>query len=387
MFLIRTGVKRKIMKKRVLAFVLAVSVMSTGIPVFAKEGTTSTTEESDVIIKMDDSEIKTKEDTTTKSSTSKNSTSKEEDFVYAKVTYKGIDYAINKSDYDSFIGELQEIGTKKEFFYPTTKVVEDFGNSVSVEEEEDVYIPYLYKDTGYPFEEWPDYVWADYNNFKQTFKPTEWQSIILQYYTLQEYYAYYMGFGYYIDEAAVKQRYEAEQKVKTKSQVKVKTSTSVVEVQEDYATVTVQFNLDSMYEKKQDYCVTASKYSDLKALLSNYNKYEDNKTSVDDPNVYVEGSYHIEIGTMDEYMSSYTIKDKEKVSKIVSFLKKNKIDEEKADEDCYKVRIRTKIDSKNIEKVFIISSPAFMKLVENYLGSTEVNIEEMGKIVADEAKG
>lgn len=372
------------MKKRVLAFALAISVMSASIPVFAKEGANSVSEKTDSSVKMEDSEIETEEKT--KSSTAKNSVSEEEDFVYAKVTYKGTTYAINKSDYDSFINELQDIGTKKEFFYPTTTVVEEPGSAVE-NEEEDVYIPYLYKDTGYPFDEWPDYVWADYNNFKQTFKPTEWQSIILQYYTLQEYYAYYMGFGYYIDEAAVKQRYEAEQKVKTKSQVKVKTSTSVVEVQEDYATVTVQFNLDSMYEKKQDYCVTASKYSDLKALLSNYNKYEDNKTSVDDPNVYVEGSYHIEIGTMDEYMSSYTIKDKEKVSKIVSFLKKNKIDEEKADEDCYKVRIRTKIDSKNIEKVFIISSPAFMKLVENYLGSTEVNIEEMGKIVADEAKG
>ena len=182
------------MKKRVLAFALAISVMSASIPVFAKEGANSVSEKTDSSVKREDSEIETEEKT--KSSTAKNSVSEEEDFVYAKVTYKGTTYAINKSDYDSFINELQDFGTKKEFFYPTTTVVEEPGSAVE-NEEEDVYIPYLYKDTGYPFNEWPDYVWADYNNFKQTFKPTEWQSIILQYYTLQEYYAYYMGFGWY----------------------------------------------------------------------------------------------------------------------------------------------------------------------------------------------
>lgn len=296
------------------------------------------------------------------------------DYVYAKVVYNTDEYAIPRSKYGSFLKGLQEIGTKEEYFSPTVVFVEEEKNEKSQWEK----APYSY-------ENWNQERWDAYNAFAATFVPDEWQKTILDYYSLSELYAYYMGYDYYIDEFALKQYVETGYLPSEKEEEELE------EKAESYAKIVIQYDLDSMYDKNETYCVTVDYVEELNKLLGEYDVFDEDKADIVDPNSYVPGKYQFEVGTMDEYISTYEGISKKDAQTIVSFIKKNEIPKEEAMSTDYMVRIRTKNGTKNVEKKYVIASSTFMTLVSKYLDQY-ANHDIIAPItpnyvVADDAKG
>lgn len=294
------------------------------------------------------------------------------DYVYAKAVYNTEEYAIPRSKYGSFLKGLQEIGTKEEYFSPTVVFIEEKKEKSQWEK-----IPYSY-------ENWDQERWDAYNAFAATFVPDEWQKTILNYYSLSELYAYYMGYDYYIDEFALKQYVETGYLPGEKEEEELK------EKAESYAKVVVQYDLDSMYDKEETYCITADYVDELNKLLGVYDVFDEEKADIVDPNSYAPGKYQFEVGTMSEYISTYEGISKKDAQTIVSFIKKNEIPKEEAMSTDYMVRVRTKNGTKNVEKKYVISSSTFMTLVSKYLdqyANHDIITPITNYVVADDAKG
>lgn len=295
------------------------------------------------------------------------------DYIYARADYGADSYAVGRKAYGSFLKRLNGIGTTEEFFSPSMIVKED-GEAV----KEDV----LVKDTSTPWNDWSDEQWDEYIGWVRDFIPDAWQETLLKYYSEQEIFAYYMGYGYTIDEWAVKEQAlidEAKENGTYEPEMTVS--------EEPYEKVIVTYDLDSMYEKTVTYCITEDKIPELDKLLSDFGEFDEKTADITDPNTFLLNRYHFEIGSMDEYITSYRKVEAADAKKAVAYLNKNKLPADDADEDSYKVRVRTKNNKKNAEKIYTISHDAFITLISKYLGTNSDRREEYHNYVADDAKG
>lgn len=309
------------------------------------------------------------------------------DFIYAKIEYDNNTYTIMRSEYGTFLKELQNIGTPEEYFVPTVAIIVD--EEAEAKKKESMW----QKDTSNPFAEWTGEQWDAYSEFAQTFYPDEWQKTLLEYYTLPEIYAYYMGLGYYIDEWALKNKIEYEAAHKEVDEVATK------QVEELYKTITIKYDLDSMYNKELKYCIAYASLSDFEILLTNYDLFNEEKANILDPNTYKNDEYNFEAGTLDRYVTTYESVSKDDAKAIVSYIQKkqvleNSIPENADPSDYYKIRVRTKNGTKLIEKVYIIPSNAFLELVSKYFSKYSNDLSSKNAVSVsyiqdffDDAKG
>lgn len=295
------------------------------------------------------------------------------DYVFARVDYGSDSYAVKRTEYGIFLKELQQIGTREELFLPIMLI--------SAEEEKEEPSGWI-KDNSTPWLYWTEEQNKEYETFAASFAPDGWQTKMLEYYTLQEIFAYYMGYGYSIDESALRKQAEIDRaKEEQKEEIQVNISEG------DYEKVMVYYNLDSMYDKSETYCVTQASKDDLEKLLSRYDAFSDEESNISDPNTFISGKYHFEIGTAEEYITSYEKVGKEDAKAAVAFINKNKVLNTNLAAGCYMVRVRSKTSGKNVEKIYMISPDTFLELITDYLGTNSDYTGETAFSIADDAKG
>lgn len=333
------------------------------------------------------------------------------DFIFAKVFYDEKEYAVSRSEYGSFLKNLYEIGIPEEEFIP----------DVIVPAQEELK---EWQKEPYSSDSWTEEMWSGYSIFAQQFQPDDWQRTLLDYYSLTEIYAYYMGYDYTIDEKALREY--TEQKKLYESSDRQDEYIPDEEIQtEDYITVKVQHHLDSMYECCDIYCIPEDDKGIFSDFIKQYPFFEEDM-DIKDVTTYKKGVYSFEVGTADTYLASYDAVSGKTAAKAVDFIKKNDMDagyarkllaeitdkEEKEDpaitekdtdkidtgdeseeaeeaENICKIRIRTITDKKEIEKMYYVDRTVLDDLILYYLGITDeyTPAQAVNEQVADDAKG
>ena len=262
-----------------------------------------------------------------------------EDYIYALVSFRGKDYSVPRSEYWKIIKMIDKYCLDEQNFL----LLQETGVSDSYENEKEnanVVEPPK-KDDRMPWEKWTDEQWAEYSKFAASFTPDEWQKKLLEYYSLTEIYAYYMG-GYTIDEAAYKAYVENEPMESSKvTESEQNTSDDEVYFYELY----LKNNLFSMYDNEAYYYAEETDSNEIQNVLSGFSFYSEDD-SITNPNAFVKGQFYFEIGTVDRKVTEYSNVNESKAMSAVRFINKNKVKKDdklskQEQESLYKVRICT----------------------------------------------
>lgn len=311
------------------------------------------------------------------------------DFVYAKVVVNGKEYEVGRVEFGSFLKSLKEISMKEEFFSPTTVLsVERNGVDVSSGTYKE-----LEKDTSTPWENWTPDQWEAYSAYAQDFNPDEWQKVLMEYYTLTEIFAYYMGWGYTVDESAVREISIA--KEAGAKPVSSDEDGEDEEREDSYKKVEVYEDLDSTFERRTVYCVTSSEIPNLNELLEDRPLFDEEKSNIEDPNAYVDGKYYFEFGKYaGESITKEKSVEKSVAKEIVNYMRDNYATASLDKENIYKVCVRTKSGTKNTKKCYYIPKEACMNIFSKYFANTSQYNRDKDSYrnafveeVADDAKG
>ena len=276
---------------------------------------------------------------TLKKSTEKREVDIEEpyrDYVYAKVTYNGVSYAILERDYIKMLNDMEGVTIpESEYIPPTVEVtVEPEEFEVSYEEV----LPPV-KDERTPWDKWDDETWNAYSSWVSSFSPDEWQSALLEYYSATEIYAYYYTGGYTIDEGAyddyLKRKDEPRKIITQKKTSEIK---SVVVPKSDYVPVVVRKELSSDYKQEAKYYVKKDEAKKVSTILKEYPKYTKDADTFN-PAEYPSDSFAFEIGLNGSHMYDALKVPKRNAALTHKFLKENQVGKDYNDTSVMKFRI------------------------------------------------
>lgn len=284
-----------------------------------------------------------------------------EDYIYAKVSFGGDEYAVPRTKYGDLLNFVYSVG------FPESNV----SNFISAEEEkkqEPVLPPS--KDTRAPWNSYTAEDWENYSAFASSFVPDEWQKKLLEYYNLVEIYAYYMG-GYTIDEEAYKAYTEGETAAVPDE------ANSETEIPVSYSKIVIESDLFSVFDHSEELCITNDNSDAVYDYLSEFDEFSED-TDVTNPNAFSKGEYYFEIGTEIERVTEYTNIKKDKATSAIKFINSKKIaDYDPLNEysaEIYSIRICTlSSNNKKTDKIFYLEKKDAMKLISNYLGSNNKN--------------
>lgn len=343
--------------KRILSLLVAGTVMlSSGLTSFAAPKTVNITIGNDGVVVDDDT-------TATADNYEENYAYDGQDYVYAKVTFQGKSYAVNRSEYGTLLRKANTYGTVQENFigYNTTQVTEQ--KKLEKPDPPDW-------DRRTPWDSWTDDDWLAYYAFAESFTPNSWQKKLLEYWSDVEIYAYYIG-EYTIDENAYKEYLDA---VDAYNNQKNSTTTVEKNTPVAYEEMRIYKDLFSIYNNESVYCITSDCYSDMQSYLSKLKEFSESTTDITNPNAFVQNKYYFEIGDMNEKITEYSNVEQKKAKKAVKFISENNIssvDKLSAEEQSslYKVRVCTKTNKKMYDKTFYLTKEKAMSLLSDYLGS------------------
>lgn len=337
-----------------------------------------------------------------------------EDYVYAIAEVNEKEYAIPRSKYGAFLDSIETIGIREEYFYPAMKEIEAVEEETQTGQNRE-----WVKDTATPWDEWDDETWSGFFRYAEAFRPDEWQSKMLEIYTLKEIYAHYMGLGYEIDEYALKEYLDfeytyilnengekvpvekteeeiAEEQKKAEEEEKAK---KTAEVLESYTKVGISYDIDSVYSKKIVFCVSEVDKSYLYELMTEYDLLSKTELQTTNPNAYANGFYSFEIGTGDEYVCSYDGIPLNDAFPVINYISSNTLDDEDvkritAEYDAklnsehekeseneitsevvdtslkfYTVNLKTKLKDKNVSLSYLVDVSTVAKISSDFLAS------------------
>lgn len=293
-----------------------------------------------------------------------------EDYIYAKVSYLGKEYAVPRSEYWKIIQMMDGYCVTEENYASYVKV-EVVKTEPDKKEKKEIAPPE--KDSRAPWNEWTDEMWNSYSAFAQSFAPDEWQKSLLEYYSLTEIYAYYMG-GYTIDEGAYKAYLDAKNGSGSSS-LEDDEEEEVTEQVSQYNKLYITSNLFSIYDNETLYYVDTCNSKKIKEILSDFTYFDEKETDTKNPNAFVEGEYYFEIGTADEHVTEYLNVKEDDAKKAVQFVNKNKIKDsdslsKKEWDSIYKVRICTlRKNGTEYDKTYELKYKDAMTLISTYLKS------------------
>ena len=368
------------MRKRLLAFALSGFVLFSSFPVCAASNGVSITIGNDGITVDDEEKAIDYEEEYAYDG---------QDYVYAKVTFKGQKYAVNRSQYGTLISKVTAYATPEEYFVGYTTTSSATSQVLTEPDPPDW-------DRRTPWDNWDDEMWLKYYDWADNFKPNAFQKELLDYYSTVELYAYYIG-QYSIDEVKYMKYLEAVDEYK---KGKSASTTSVVKETQtaiQYEKLEIQYDLFSLYNHSMTYCVTEDNYSNIMSFLNKCDSFSSSSSDTTNPNAFQNGKYYFELGDLQNKMTEYVGIDKDTATKAVKFISSNKIASLKSISDSdkdnvYIVRVCTKINNKNQDKTFYLEKDKAMKLISDYLGSnTKLTEKELTAIVTveeeDDAKG
>lgn len=296
------------------------------------------------------------------------------DYTYAKISYLGKEYAVPRSEYWKVLQMLDVYGITEENYASFVKVEVVKSEPSKQEKKTQEAVPPV-KDTRTPWNEWSDEMWNSYTAYAQSFEPDEWQKSLLEYYSLTEIYAYYMG-GYTIDEGAYRAYLDA--KANGTSNVVTEDDSEDEEVTENvsqYNKLYVTANLFSLYDNEKVYYVDTCNSKDVKTTLSEFEYFNEETVDTKNPNAFVEGEYYFEIGTADDHVTEYLNVKESDAKQAVQFVNKNKIKDtdqlsKKEWDSIYKVRICTlRKNGSEYDKTCELKYEDAMTLISTYLKS------------------
>lgn len=369
------------MKKRLLAFALSGFVLLSSFPVCAASSNGVSITIGNDGITVDDEEKAIDYE--------KEYAYSGQDYVYAKVTFKGEKYAINRSQYGTLISKVTAYATPEEYFVGYTTTTSSTTSQTLTEPDPPDW------DRRTPWDSWDDEMWLKYYDWADNFKPSAFQKELLDYYSTVELYAYYIG-QYSIDEVEYMKYLEAVEAYKKGKSATTASTTTEKQTSIPYEKLEIQYDLFSLYNHTTTYCVTEDNYSNIMSFLNKCDSFSSSSSDTTNPNAFQKGKYYFELGDLQDKMTEYVGIDKDTATNAVKFISSNKIaslkslsEDEKA--DVYIVRVCTKTDKdKNMDKTFYLSKQNTMTLITDYLGSNTKVKENM--IVAtpsleDDAKG
>ena len=377
------------MKKRILAFALSGLALLSSVPVYAASSNSSL----NVTIGSEGLTVDSEDDNEESEAIDyeKEYAYDGEDYVYAKVTFKGKSYAVNRSDYGSLISTAEAYGTSSDYFVGYTTTTSQTQTTTETLTEPDP--PDWDRRT--PWDDWDDDMWLEYYEWADNFTPDDYQKKLLDYYSTVELYAYYIG-QYSIDEGEymeyVKAVEDYQKGIATTSTTQSEETTTTTPV--NYENLVIQYDLFSIYSRSKTYCITADNYAAVTSFLNNCEIFNANKAKTTNPNAFQSGKYFFEIGTTSERMTEYVGVDKDTATKAIKYISSHKIksiksmtDEEK--EDVYVFRVCTKKNNKNQDKAFYLKKADALVVISDYLGSNTKASEKDLVVVEeeDDAKG
>lgn len=313
------------------------------------------------------------------------------DYVYAQATFGKNQFAIKRSEFGKLMTCAYKYGTPEENFvaYRESTEIDDVDSVVN-----EPVLPE--KDSRTPWNEWTQEQWSSYEEWVKDFAPDDYQRELLSYYSATEIFAYYMGYGYTIDEVAFTDYLNHKKASETPSEPTGDSTVSENTVDKNsaisYTRLIIRYELDSMYCRESVFCVTQDSMEDMLKALQEFENWTGNE-DITNPNAYQAGKYFFEVGTLDEHITDIESIDKSIGSKAYKFLKENNedlalLDKTDLNEDYYKIKVCVLQKNKPISVEMLVKKNVAMTLLSKYLPSSSEDLSPVkNEQVADNAKG